>query len=408
LTADLPKQTDVLIVGSGLTGLSAALRLADAGRDTTVIDSAEIGFGASSRNGGMVSADIKGGVDAIWKRHGEEVARGMWESSARSVDLVASLAGDSRVNAGVTTGGMIGLTSRNDRLRGMENELRWYREKFGVDWELLGPDRIGEVVGNTDLFVGGYYEPEGFGIQPAEFTFGMAKAVRDAGAALIEACAANKVERTTNGFTVTTDSGRIKAGEVLVATNGYTTGQPVAQLARKIVPIGSYIIVTEPLPEAEAKAIFPTNSMSHTSKRLLNYMRRTPDDRILIGGRRNLHTDLDLADSATDLRRRLVEFWPSLADKEITHVWGGKLGVPFDLTPHMGQVDGVWYAMGYGGHGVGLSTQLGHEFAGMLLGEDPPSVFTRIPHRGRWYYRGRPWFLTPASALYRALDRVGR
>ena len=104
----------------------------------------------------------------------------------------------------------------------------------------------------------------------------------------------------------------------------------------------------------------------------------------------------------------MIEFWPTLEDKEITHVWGGKLGVPFDLIPHMGQLDGVWYAMGYGGHGVGLSTLLGHDLAGMLLGEDPPSVFTRIPDRGRFYYRGSPWFLTPASVLYRTLDRIGK
>ena len=147
--------------------------------------------------------------------------------------------------------------------------------------------------------------------------------------------------------------------------------------------------------------------MSYTARRLLNYMRRTPDDRILIGGRRNLHPDLSLRESAEDLRRQLLAIWPQLADKEITHVWGGRLAVPFDLTPHMGVVDGVWYAMGYAGHGVGLATQLGHEFAGMLLGEDPPSVYTKIPHHGRWYYRSKPWFLGPASALYRTLDKVG-
>ena len=106
--------------------------------------------------------------------------------------------------------------------------------------------------------------------------------------------------------------------------------------------------------------------------------------------------------------RQLLGYFPDLEDVEITHAWGGKLGVSFDLIPHMGQIDGIWYALGYAGHGVGLATLLGHDLAGMLLGEEAPSVFTKFPHPTRFYYRGKPWFLTPASLLYRLLDRMGR
>jgi glycine/D-amino acid oxidase-like deaminating enzyme len=194
---------------------------------------------------------------------------------------------------------------------------------------------------------------------------------------------------------------------VIVATNGYTTRRPLPELRNRMVPIGSYIIVTEPLAPDLAKSVFPANAMTYTKRRLLHYMRRTPDDRILIGGRRNLKTDLPLDDSAADLHASLLRYFPQLSDAAITHVWGGRLGVPFDLTPHIGQIDGVWYAMGYAGHGVGLSTLLGHDLAGMLLGEGPTSPFARIPHRGRFYYRGHPWFLNPASVLFRTLDKVG-
>jgi glycine/D-amino acid oxidase-like deaminating enzyme len=137
-------------------------------------------------------------------------------------------------------------------------------------------------------------------------------------------------------------------------------------------------------------------------------MRRTPDDRILIGGRRNLHFGLGLEESAADLQRQLLGYFPDLDGVAITHVWGGKLAVPFDLVPHMGRIDGAWYALGYAGHGVGLSTLMGHELGGMLLGEERPSVFTKVPHPRRFYYRGNPWFLTPASILYRTLDRLNR
>ncbi len=406
ITGSLPAEADVVVVGSGLTGLSAALRLARGGRAVVVLDAGEIASGASSMNGGMVSPDIKAGVPYIFQRYGSGLGREMWDATVRSVDIVSDLAETESIDARIVRGGMACVGAGPAVQAKYTKTVGWYRKEFGVDWEVLGPDRVHEVVGdgyfNTALF-----EPEGMGIQPARFVFGLAERAASAGAVLVPNCVAKSLTRTSSGFEIETSLGTLRAGEAILATNGYTTAQPSPELARRLVPIGSYIIVTEPLGD-RAAAIFPGGAMTYTKKRLLNYMRRTPDDRILIGGRRNLHTGLDLEESAADLRRQLLGFFPSLEDVTITHVWGGKLGVPFDLVPHMGQIDGVWYAGGYAGHGVGLSTLMGHELAGMLLGEDPPSVFTKVPHPKRFYYRGNPWFLTPASMLYRVLDRVGR
>ena len=128
----------------------------------------------------------------------------------------------------------------------------------------------------------------------------------------------------------------------------------------------------------------------------------------MLGGRRNLSPDLDLAESGKDLQKRLVEFFPELADVQITHVWNGRLGVTFDLMPHIGQTDGVWYAMGYGGHGLGIGTYLGNEVAGLMNGELDRSPFAEIDHPQRWYYRNKPWFLPAAAFGYRVLDRLSR
>jgi glycine/D-amino acid oxidase-like deaminating enzyme len=282
----------------------------------------------------------------------------------------------------------------------------WYRERYGVEWELLGPDRIGEIAG-SESFTSALFEPEAYGIHPARFSFGLAKAFEDRGGLLVADCSVGTVDKAGTGFEVTTSKGPVRAGGVIVATNGYTTRRPLPELRRRVVPIGSYIIVTAPLGADLAASVFPANAMTFTKRRLLHYMRRTPDDRILIGGRRNLKTDLPLEASAADLRSSLIRYFPQLAGVTISHVWGGKLGVPFDLIPHIGNVDGVWYAMGYAGHGVGLSTLLGSDLAGMLTGEEPTSPFARIPHVGRFYYQGNPWFLNPASVLFRVLDRVG-
>ncbi|HLF43497.1 MAG TPA: FAD-binding oxidoreductase [Acidimicrobiia bacterium] len=396
----------MLVVGSGLTGLSAALRLARGGKTVAVVDRGAIASGASAINGGMVSPDIKAGIRVVFERFGPELGQEMWQATVRSVDIVSDIARTENIDAKIARGGMAALGIHAGSQAKFEKTVAWYRSAVGVDWEVLGPDRVSEVAA-SDRFTAALFEPEGLGIQPARFVFGIAERVAEAGAILVEDCAVRDVSRDGPGFKVGTDKGTVRAGQVILATNGYTTAEPVPELARRVVPIGSYIIVTEPLGE-RATRVFPKGSMTYTKRRLLNYMRRTPDDRILIGGRRNLHTGLDLEESAVDLRRQLLGYFPDLEDVEITHAWGGQLGVPFDLIPHMGQIDGIWYALGYAGHGVGLSTLMGHELAGMLLGEDPPSSFTKLPHPTRFYYRGKPWFLTPASILYRALDLLGR
>jgi glycine/D-amino acid oxidase-like deaminating enzyme len=403
---ELPGETDYLIVGSGLTGLAAGLRLAASGATVTVVDSAEIAGGASSINGGMVSPDVKAGIRAVEASYGSQIANEIWHATVRSVELVVDLCRAHGIDASINRDGMaaLGLTRRD--VAKFEDTVRWYRERFGVEWEVLDAAGVDRIAG-SDAFAGALFEPEGFGLHPARYSFGMAEALSRLEGRLVGNTEVTELTPSRKGMSVVTTSGKVDAGDVILATNGYTTERPSPELRRRIVPIGSYIIVTERLPAEQARAIFPANSMTYTKRRLLHYMRRTPDNRILIGGRRNLKTGLPLDESAADLRAALIRYFPDLAGRDVEYVWGGKLAVPFDLTPHMGRTHGAWYALGYAGHGVGLSTLLGHDLAGMLLGEEKTSPFAQIPHEGRFYYRGKPWFLSPASVLYRGLDKVG-
>ncbi len=405
-TSPIPSEADYLVVGSGLTGLSAGLRLARGGRSVVVVDSGEIAGGASAINGGMVSPDVKAGMPAVEQAHGPQIADEIWQATVRSIEIVLELCRDNHIDAQVNQSGMAALGLDQRDAAKFAETASWYKDRYRVEWEVLGADRVSEIAG-SNTFTAALFEPEGYGIQPARFSFGMAQAVTDQGGLLVANCEVEAVRRSGPGFEVTTAKGTVRAGGVVVATNGYTTRRPIAELRNRVVPVGSYIIVTEPLGEELAASVFPANAMTYTKRRLLHYMRRTPDNRVLIGGRRNLKTDLPLEDSAADLHNSLIRYFPQLGDAGVSHVWGGKLGVPFDLIPHIGNIDGVWYAMGYAGHGVGLSTLLGHDLAGMLLGADPTSPFAKIPHNGRFYYRGHPWFLNPASILYRTLDRVG-
>jgi glycine/D-amino acid oxidase-like deaminating enzyme len=406
LSSDLPAACDVVVVGSGYTGLSAARRLVRSGRQVVVLEAGSVASGASSVNAGMVSPDVKRGVMSVAREHGMAVAGEIWRATERAVDLVEEIATTEGIDAGWRRVGMAGLTERPDAMPALRTEAAWLESEMGYTTDFVGPDRIGEVVG-SDRFAGALVEPAGGGLHPARYAFGLAAAVVRAGAVLCEHTPALEMVTTGSDLLVRTPAGEIRAASVLVATNGLT-GDLVRGLRRRVIPVGSYIAVTEPLPGELAERLIPGNRMLWTMQRLLTYFRRTPDDRLLLGGRHDLRTGRDLADSAAKLRRRMIEIFPDLAEVAITHSWGGTIGVTFDLLPHIGRMGDVWYALGYGGHGVALATHLGDEVAGRITGKTGAGPFEALPHPTRWYYRRHPWFLPAAAAWYGVLDRLGR
>ncbi len=406
VAGDLPKQTEVLVIGGGITGLTAARCLAQTGIEVAVADSQAIGDGASSMNGGMAIYGLKAEAEAVIDRFGEELGRELWEASLVAIDRVEELVDEEAIACDFSRPGSaeFGFTGRDDRL--LAAYAGWTTSELGFPIEYVPRERLGEVVG-SERFSMALTDQVSAGVHPAKYTFGLAGAAARAGVTLVEHAEVTGVEKWGGRFSAATSRGETEAARVLVTTNGYT-GTLFPDIRRGVVPIGSYSIVTEPLPTALAEELLPGNRMAWTARRFLNYFRRTPDDRILIGGRRNLRTDLDPSDSARELRSRLLEFFPQLAPFEISHVWGGKLGVTFDLLPHIGRHHDVWYALGYGGHGVALGTYLGTDVAMLMTGRLDRSPFADIPHPTRWYYRTKPWFLPFAALAYRTLDRFGR
>jgi glycine/D-amino acid oxidase-like deaminating enzyme len=178
----------------------------------------------------------------------------------------------------------------------------------------------------------------------------------------------------------------------------------VPKLKPRVFPVGSYIVVTEPLPPDLQHMLSPKGRVFYDSKWFLNYFRLTPDGRMLFGGRNDLSTDLDLMESARRLRQQMVRVFPELDDVPITHTWTGQLGLTFDLMPHIGRVNGVHYAFGYGGHGVSIATYVGTEIGLLLSGQKTRSPFAEIPHQTMFFYRKQPWFLPLAATYYRARD----
>jgi len=339
-------------------------------------------------------------------RYGDRLGRELWQASLDAVDLVERIVTEESIDCGHTRPGSAALGySERDR-RDFTAQAAWMEANLDFPLEVVTGEAMPTVIG-SERFSAALVDRFSAGCDPARYLYGLAAAAARAGATLVEHAGVTAVEKRHAGFELVTGSGWLRVGHVLLATNGYT-GTWLPALRRRVVPIGSYIVTTEPLPPETAARLIPGGRMLWTSRRLLNYFRLTPDNRLLMGGRQNLSTDLDLAESARVLRATVVRFFPELKEVPISHSWTGRLGVTFDQLPHIGRIDGMWYALGYSGHGLALGTYLGNEVGGLIAGDAKRSPFAEIDHPTRWYYRQRPWFLPAAARLYRVADRLGR
>ena len=404
--SDLPAEADIVVVGGGYTGLNAARELARLGSSVVVVEAGPIGSGASAVNGGQLNYGLKEDARDVIARHGSVLGRALWEASLGAIDLVEQVVKEHGIDCGFRRSGAVELAYRDSDRKRLQKASWWMEANLGFETRVVAGDDMASVVGG-EHYRCALLDDAGASIQPASYLFGLARAVAGMGVAIVEHAKATAIESTVFGFRVETTRGSIQTGSVLVATNGYTEPGLVPGLIRRVVPVGSYMIATEPLGADLAERILPGNRVAWTARRLLHYFKRSADDRLLFGGRRNLATGMDPVAGAEALRADMVEVFPELAETEITHSWGGRLALTFDLLPHIGRRDGIWYAAGYSGHGVALATHVGSEAGRIIGGAQPRSPFSEIPAPTRFFYRRRPWFIPAAGLLYRTLDRIG-
>jgi glycine/D-amino acid oxidase-like deaminating enzyme len=271
---------------------------------------------------------------------------------------------------------------------------------------------LGQEIGSA-IYHGGLVDETSAGVNPAQYVFGLAQAAAHAGAKLFDRARVENIERQSENasavYRVNSARGTLRAREVFAATSGYT-GRATPALQRRIIPIGSYIIVTEPLSDKLAHAVSPRNRMIYDSKNFLYYYRLTPDRRMLFGGRAAFfpETANTVRKSAEILRRGMIGVYTELRDTPVEYVWGGTLDFAFDIMPHAGQIDGLYYALGYAGHGVAMATYLGTKMAEVIGGDRRANPFDGLPFPKAplGLYNGKPWFLPLAAAWYRLLDWV--
>ena len=405
-TSDNPNSdTDIAIIGSGYTGLCAARILRKNGASVTIFDRNTVGWGASSRNGGMATPGLKQGIQKIYKMYGSKLAHEFWKASVDAIDLIEEIVDEHSIDCDWQRNGHASLATKPSHAPRLKQYGSWLEKKFGHVQNYIPKNQIRDEIG-SDAYHGALTDEISGGLHASKYVYGLATTVSNLGVQLCEHTDVLGIEKNdSNYFRLITSAGDVRAKKVIVATNGYTD-RLVPGLKPLIFPVGSYIVVTEPLSQDLQKIISPKKRMYYDSKWFLNYFRLTPDGRMLWGGRNDLSTDLDLDDSAKRLTRELYSILPDLRDIPITHTWTGKLGITFDLMPHIGEKNGIYYAFGYGGHGLSIATYLGTEIGLLLSGKKDRSPFMEISHQTMFFYRNRPWFIPFAARYFRFLDWV--
>ena len=403
----LADRVDVAIVGAGYCGLSAALELRRHGIGALVMDAARIGHAASSLNGGMVAGSLKLGHAELARAFGAERASAILEESARCLPFLEELLAREAIACNYRRSGRFVGAHCPSAYASLESRVETTRKLTGADAWLVPRHRQREEI-DTDHYYGGMVAEASGGLHPARYHRGLAEAARRAGALVVEDTPVDAITRRAGGFTLRTVRGVVEAREVIIATNGYT-GAVTPWLRRRLIPLNSYIIATEPLPPETTRRLIPRGRMIVDTNRVLSYYRLSPDGtRVLYGGRASFRR-ATARQAAPQLHAMMVGVWPELTRTRVTHAWTGYVAFTFDHVPHMGVHEGVHYAVGCQGSGVGMATYLGYRTALKIAGKAlAPCAFDGLPFPTRPTYTGDPWFLPVVGSYYRLRDWLER
>ena len=403
LAEHLPATVDVLIVGSGYTGLNAAIVTARAGRSTLVLDAQDIGFGCSTRNGGQISTSVKPSLAALTAKFGADRARAIRETGVEALDWLTGFVASEGLDCDFRRVGRFHAAHTPAQYESLARDSERMRREEAIESFTVPRSEQRTELG-TDAYFGGVVFPKHSSVHPAKMHREMLRLALAAGAQAMGQCVVTGIEKQAQGFTVHTAKGQVQARDVIVATNGYTGGL-VPWLQRRVIPIGSYIIVTEELPQAVVDELFPKDRIASDTCKVVYYYRATPDRRRIAFGGRVLARESDALSSAPLLYQHMCRIFPSLEGCGLSHAWGGTVAYTFDEMAHTGMHDGIHYAMGYCGSGVSMAGFLGMRLGQKLLGlAEGRTAFDGLAHPTRPFYTGRPWFLPAAVAYYRWKD----
>ncbi len=406
--ADVPQTADVAIIGAGYAGLAAALELTKQGKTAVVFDTEHPGFGASTRSGGMISGGRN--VGKRYTRETPEEARqieAMRHDAADSFDLIESLIKDNNIDCGWhKTGTFYGAWCRS-HYNAMTDKVAALNAIEEGDARLIPQDQQRAEIG-SDYYRGGMVIERGAHLHPALYFKGLLDLCRAAGVTICAKAPVTDLNQSPAGWLVGTSRGATMSEHVVVATNGYT-GKVTPDFAKRVIPIGSYLIATEELPGDIAASLSPKNRAIADSRRVLTYYRMSPDGKRLLFGGRAKFGITDPLETAPILYQFMTDRFPQLRGSRITHAWTGNVAFTMDELPHMGELKGMHYALGCNGSGVAMMTYLGTQTARKIAGAanyqcafDGPQMPTHP------LYNGNPWFIPWVGRYFRTRDWIDR
>ncbi|MBV8777218.1 MAG: FAD-binding oxidoreductase [Alphaproteobacteria bacterium] len=405
----VPPETRVAIVGGGYAGLSAALELTKLGIDAVVFESGVLGEGASTRNGGAVSGGVNVGKGFSGRTAAVEPERAgrMLSDAAEAFALVEHLIAEENIDCcWQKRGRFVGAWTpahfayQEGRLRSLNASAR--------SGAYMVPRTAQRDEIDSDYYYGGMVVERSASLHPALYYKGLLDACRRRGVAVCANAKVDRIERDGAGWRVVTARGATRAGDVVIATNGYTSSL-TPRLKRRIVPIASHIVATEELPTDLAASLIPKGRTLSDTKRVLCYYRMSPDGRRMVFGGRARFTQADPLLCARVLYGYMTERFPQLRGVKITHGWTGNTAFTLDALPHMGEDEGLHYALGCNGSGVAMMTYLGYQTARKIARVGNYACAFENP----WFpdhplYSGNPWFLPLVGSYYRLRDRLDR
>lgn len=403
----VPATSRVAIIGGGYAGLSAALELHRLGIEAVVLEAREAGFGASTRSAGFICSHGNLAPRYAGAAKDHETEQRKHDEALAGVSFLEEMIARHGIACHWNESGHITLAWTPAHHRAMEAKAAHLNEMGAWGARVLtAAETRAEVA--SDFYQGALFIRRSALVHPGLYYRGLLEACRARGIPVCTMAPVTGMRQSGSGWRLTTPRGACEAGEVIVATNGYT-GEAMGRFRRRIVPIGSYVIATEELPDGMVRSIIPNGRSVYDSRRVLSYCRPSPDERrFLFGGRVRFGLDAP-AETALPLHALMVERFPQLKGTRITHAWTGNLGFTFDETPHVGRLDGLHFALGCNGTGIAMMTWLGTKVARRIArANDGDTVFAEKPLPTHPLYRGNPWFVPTVGRYFRMRDTLDR
>ncbi|AXF12946.1 FAD-dependent oxidoreductase (plasmid) [Paraburkholderia graminis] len=406
MSAGLPVDScDVVVVGGGITGTTAALALAKNGASVVVCEAGTVGQAASGRNGGMCNNGFAQDYGTLSQLIGTERANEIYRAFDAGVDTVERLVREESINCDFVRSGKLKLAAKPEHFDKLVRSQALLAANVDPDTRIVTRAELRDEIG-SDRYHGGLIFGRSAGMHVGRYVRGLARAAQSRGAHILEQTPVLALRRESNGtYWIGTPRGEIRCKQVLIAS-GISQVGPFGWIRRRIVPVGAFLIVTEKLPVELLDRLLPRRRMATDTKNFVNFFRTTPDDRLLFGGRAQFAVSSPRADeqSGKILREQLAGVFPELADTRIDYCWGGMVDMTKNRLPRAGQRDGVYYSMGYSGHGTQMSTLMGTRMADIMDGRPDLNPWKDFSWPAIPGHFGKPWFLPIVGAWYRFKD----